>query len=112
MHACYIYMICKWEELVGPWPAGHVIVDGCFFFSVRCRRSVCIGQSQSEARSMSVVWSREVSASRRFQMYYLYGKINQGHGICPLYGGSPLFRGSAIRGFTVQLNSFRSQYES
>ena len=56
---------------------------------------------ESGARSMSVVRSREVSASRRFQMYYLYGKINRGHRICPLYGGCPLFGGSAFRGFTV-----------
>ena len=34
-------------------------------------------------------------------MYYLYGKINRGHGICPLYGGCPLLGESAIRGFTV-----------
>ena len=34
-------------------------------------------------------------------MYYLYGKINRGHSICPLYGGRPLFGESAIRGFTV-----------
>ena len=36
-------------------------------------------------------------------MYYLYGKINRGHGICPLYGGCPLLGESAIRGFTVYL---------
>ena len=41
------------------------------------------------------------SASRRFQMYYSYGKINRGHNICPLYGGRPLFGESVIRGFTV-----------
>ena len=34
-------------------------------------------------------------------MYYLYGKINWGHGICPLYGGCPLLGESVIRGFTV-----------
>ena len=34
-------------------------------------------------------------------MHYLYGSINQGHAICPLYGGCPLFGESAIRGFTV-----------
>ena len=34
-------------------------------------------------------------------MYYLYGKINRGHGICPLYGGSPLLGESVNRGFTV-----------
>ena len=34
-------------------------------------------------------------------MYYLYGKINRGHGICPLYGGCPHFGESVIRGFTV-----------
>ena len=34
-------------------------------------------------------------------MYYLYGKINRGHGICPLYGGCPLLGESVIRGFTV-----------
>ena len=36
-------------------------------------------------------------------MYYLYGKINRGHGICPLYGGCPLLGESVIRGFTVIL---------
>ena len=25
-----------------------------------------------------------LSATRRFQMYYLYGRIDRGHGICPL----------------------------
>ena len=50
---------------------------------------------------MSVVQSREVSTSQRFQMYYLYGKINRENRICPLYGGCPLFGGSAIRGFTL-----------
>ena len=39
-----------------------------------------------------------LSATRRFQMY---GKINRGHGICPLYGGCPLLGESVIRGFTV-----------
>ena len=34
-------------------------------------------------------------------MHYLYGSINRGHAICPLYGGCPLFGESAIRGFTV-----------
>ena len=34
-------------------------------------------------------------------MYYLYGKLNRGHGICPLYGGCPLLGESVIRGFTV-----------
>ena len=28
----------------------------------------------------------------------LYCKINRGHGICPLYGGYPLFGESIIRG--------------
>ena len=42
-----------------------------------------------------------MSASQRFQMYYFYRKSNQGHGICPLYRGGPLFGESAIRGFTV-----------
>ena len=36
------------------------------------------GQGQSGVSGMR---SREVSATRR---YYLYGKSNQGHGICPL----------------------------
>ena len=34
-------------------------------------------------------------------MYHLYGKINRGHRICPPLGGCPLFRGAAIRGFTI-----------
>ena len=34
-------------------------------------------------------------------MYYLYGKLNRGHGIGPLYGGCPLLGESVIRGFTV-----------
>ena len=38
-------------------------------------------------------------------MYYLYGKINRGHGICPLYGGCPLLGESVIRGFTVYYTS-------
>ena len=50
---------------------------------------------------MLAVWSREVSASQRFQMYYFYGKSNWGHGICPLYRGCPPFGESVIRGFTV-----------
>ena len=37
-----------------------------------------------------------MSASRKF-----YGKINRGQVSRPLYGGCPLFGGSAIRGFTV-----------
>ena len=53
------------------------------------------------ACSLSVVWSREVSATRRFLMYYFYRKSNRGHGICPLYRGCPLFGESVIRGFTV-----------
>ena len=43
-------------------------------------------------------------------MYYLYGKINRGHRICPLYGDCPLFGGSAIRGFTVQIMLIFSVY--
>ena len=40
-------------------------------------------------------------------MHYLYGRINRGHGICPLYGGCPLFGESAInRGFTVYSRGF------
>ena len=31
----------------------------------------------------------------------VYGKINRGQVICPLYRGCPLFGGSIIRGFTV-----------
>ena len=29
--------------------------------------------------------SREVSASRRFQIYYFYRSSNRGYGVCPLY---------------------------
>ena len=42
-----------------------------------------------------------MSASRRFEMYKFYGKINQGQVSRPLYRGCPLFGGSVIRGFTV-----------
>ena len=42
-----------------------------------------------------------MSASRRFEMYYFYGKINRGQASRPLYRGCPLFGGSVIRGFTV-----------
>ena len=49
--------------------------------------------------SVSVVRSWEVSASRRFEMFY--GKINQGQVSRPLYRGCPLFGGYVIRGFTV-----------
>ena len=42
-------------------------------------------------------------------MHYLYGSINRGHAICPLYGGCPLFGESAIRGFTVIHVSQRAQ---
>ena len=38
-------------------------------------------------------------------MYYLYGQLNQGHGICPLYGGCPLLGESVIRGFTVHMST-------
>ena len=48
---------------------------------------------------MSVVRSWEVSASRRFVMFY--GKINRRQVSRPLYGGCPLLGGSVIRGFTV-----------
>ena len=34
-------------------------------------------------------------------MYYFYGKINQGHIVCPLYGGGPYFRESVMRCSTV-----------
>ena len=46
-----------------------------------------------------------LSATRRFQMHYIYGKINRGHGICPLYRGCPLLGESVIRGFTVVIMS-------
>ena len=36
-------------------------------------------------------------------MYYLYGKINRGHGICPLLGES------VIRGFTIGSNRFSNE---
>ena len=42
-------------------------------------------------------------------MYYLYGKINRGHGICPLYGGCPLLGESVIRGFTIGSNRFSNE---
>ena len=47
---------------------------------------------------------REVSASRRFQMYYFYRKCNWMHGICWLYRGCPPFGESVTRGFTVPHN--------
>ena len=51
------------------------------------------------------VRSREVSASRRLQIYYFYRKSNLGHEFCPLYGGCPPFGESVIRGFTVDGSS-------
>ena len=42
-----------------------------------------------------------MSASRRFEMYEFYGKINRGQVSRSLYRGCPLFGGSVIRGFTV-----------
>ena len=50
---------------------------------------------------LSVVWSREVSTSRWFQMYCFNRKSNWGHGICPLYRGCPPFGESVTRGFSV-----------
>ena len=44
-----------------------------------------------------------MSASRRFEMYQFYGKINRGQVSRPLYRDCPLFGGSVIRGFTVLL---------
>ena len=43
-----------------------------------------------------------MSGSQRFEMYSFYGKINWGQVSRPFYRGFPLFRGSVIRGFTVQ----------
>ena len=34
-------------------------------------------------------------------MYYFYGKINRGHVVCQLYGGSPYLRESVMGGSTV-----------
>ena len=36
-------------------------------------------------------------------MYYFYGKINQGHIVCPLYGGGPYLGESIMGGSTVYL---------
>ena len=38
-------------------------------------------------------------------MYYFYGKVNQGHVVCPLYGGSPYFRGSVMGHSTIVFTS-------
>ena len=35
-------------------------------------------------------------------MYCFYGKINRGHVVCPLYGGSPYLRESIMGGSTVK----------
>ena len=34
-------------------------------------------------------------------MYYFYGKINRGHVVCLLWGGSPYLRESIMGDFTV-----------
>ena len=52
-----------------------------------------------------VVQSREVSASQRFEMYHLYGKINRGHGIRQLFGGCPLFESPLLEVLLYDKNS-------
>ena len=47
------------------------------------------------------VRSREIVGGSKCTILILYGKINWGHGFCPLYGGGPFLRESTIRGFTV-----------
>ena len=34
-------------------------------------------------------------------MYYFYGKVIQGHVVCPLYGGCPYIGESVVGGSTV-----------
>ena len=63
--------------------------------------SLCIHCCPLGAHWLSVVQSREVSASQRFQMYNFYRKSNWGHGICLLYRGCLPFGESVIRGITV-----------
>ena len=63
---------------------------------VRFRRLFCTDCCRHAGCPLS--WSREVSASQKFQMYYFYKKSNRGHGFCPLYRGCPPFRESVIRG--------------
>ena len=36
-------------------------------------------------------------------MYYFYGKVNQGHIVCPLYGDGPYLRESIMGGSTVHI---------
>ena len=69
--------------------------------SVRSQRLFCTDCHPLGAHWLSVVRSREVSASQRFQMYYFYRKSNWGYGFCSLYRGCPPFGESVIRGFTV-----------
>ena len=44
---------------------------------------------------------RRLFISRRFKMYYFYGKVNWGHVVCRLYRGGPYLRESAMGGSTV-----------
>ena len=79
----------------------RILEFGVVVYLAALQSSICIGFSASGAWPVSVVRSREVSLPRRLQMYYLYGKINRGHGIWPLFGGCPLLGESIISGFTV-----------
>ena len=42
-----------------------------------------------------------LSVSQWLKMYYFYGKVNRGHVVCPLYGGSRYLKKSIMRGATV-----------
>ena len=53
------------------------------------------------ARWLTVVQSREVSASWRFQIYSFYRKSNRGMDFVRPYRGCPPSGDSVIRGFTV-----------
>ena len=38
---------------------------------------------------------------QRLEMHYIYGKINRGHIVCPLYGGGLYLRESVMGGSTL-----------
>ena len=50
----------------------------------------------AKVRRVSVVRSWEVSASRKFEMYQFYAKINQGQVSRPLYRGCPFSEGPLL----------------
>ena len=65
---------------------GILMIYACGFGLRPLWRLFCTDCCPLGARWLSIVRSREVSATRRFQMYYFYRKSNREHGICQASG--------------------------